>query len=515
VIEIGSGTTDFPLKVITKDAGYNLHWSADSRQLHYTLGNQYYSINLEERFGFIANKPDSLLKVPEQGITIGLEIETEKPTGSIAFVHGRIITMKGDEVIDDGTVIVEGNLIKAVGRSSEIPLPAGIKQIDCVGKTILPGFIDAHAHGNHFRTGITPQKHWPYFANLAYGVTTMHDPSANSEMVFAQSELVKAGLMTGPRVFSTGTVLYGADGNFKAVINSIDDARSALRRTKAFGAFSVKSYNQPRREQRQQIIQAARELQMEVVPEGGSFFYHNTSMILDGHTTIEHNMPIAPLYDDVVQLWKNSSTAYTPTLIVSYASVSGEYYWYQHRNVWEKERLLRFTPRSVIDTRSRYRTMLPEEDYENGYQLVSKSLKKLSDAGVRINMGAHGQLQGLGVHWEIWMMQQGGMTNKEALRTATINPAISLGLDNWIGSLEAGKLADLLVLDNDPLQDIRNTESIRYTMANGHLYDAETMNETGNTSRTRGRFYWEIGKNAGVFPWHEETTEEGEACDKD
>lgn len=510
-IDIGSGTKDFPVKIVSRDAGISLHWSADNKQLHYTLGNQYYSINLEERFDFIANKPDSLFKIPTKGIDIGLEIPMDKPRGSIAFTHARIITMKGDEVIADGTVLVEGNLLKAVGRTGEVVIPAGTREIDCNGKTILPGFVDAHGHGGHFRTGITPQKHWPYFANLAYGVTTMHDPSANSEMVFAQSELVKAGLMEGPRVFSTGTILYGADGDFKAVINSIDDARSALRRTKAYGAFSVKSYNQPRREQSQMIIQAARELQMEVVPEGGSFFYHNIGMILDGHTTVEHNLPVAPLFDDVVQLWKNSKTAYTPTLIVNYASVSGEYYWYQHTNVWEKERLLRFTPRSVIDTRSRHRIMLPEEEYENGHILTSKSVKKLMDAGVRINMGAHGQIQGIGAHWEIWMMQQGGMSNHEALQTATINSAFSLGLDKWIGSLEPGKLADLIVMDKNPLENIRNTESIRYTMVNGRLYDAETLNEIGNYNRPRTKFYWELDKNAGSFPWHDETVED--ACE--
>ncbi|HEY0356067.1 MAG TPA: amidohydrolase family protein, partial [Flavisolibacter sp.] len=385
---------------------------------------------------------------------------------------------------------------------------------DASGKTIMPGIIDAHAHGNHFRSGITPQKHWPYYANLAYGVTTMHDPSANSEMVFAQSEMVRSGKMVGPRIFSTGTIIYGADGDFKAVINSLDDARSSLRRTKAFGAFSVKSYNQPRREQRQQVIQAARELQMEVVPEGGSFFYHNLSMILDGHTTIEHNMPVASLYNDVIQLWKNSNTAYTPTLIVSYGAVSGEYYWYQHSNVWEKERLLRFTPRNIIDTRSRHRTMLPEEEYKNGHILVSQHLKKLNDAGVKINMGAHGQLQGLGAHWEIWMMQQGGMSNFEALKTATINPAQSLGFDQWIGSLEVGKLADILVMDKNPLENIRNTESIRYTMINGRLFDAETMNEIGNYNLPRPKFYWELQKNAGAFSWpaSTDTEEHGVHC---
>ena len=504
-IDIGSGTKDFPVKIVSKDAGINLEWSADNKQLHYTLGSQYYSINLDERFDFIANKADSLFKVPEKGIDVGLEVKVDKPSGAIAFTNARIVTMKGDEVIENGTVVVEGNLIKAIGK--EVTIPAGAKQIDCNGKTILPGFIDAHGHAAHFRSGITPQKHWPYYANLAYGVTTIHDPSANSEMVFAQSELVKAGSMVGPRVFSTGTILYGAEGDIKAVVNSIDDARSALRRTKAYGAFSVKSYNQPRREQRQMIIQAARELNMEVVPEGGSFFYHNVSMILDGHTTIEHNIPVAPLFNDVVELWKNAKTAYTPTLIVCYNAPGGEYYWYQHSNVWENEKLLRFTPRGIIDTRSRFRTMLPEEEFENGHILVSKSLKKLMDAGVKINMGAHGQLQGLGAHWEIWMMQQGGMTNHQALETATINAATSLGLNKWIGSLETGKLADLIIMDKNPLENIRNTESIRYTMVNGRLYDAEQMNELGNYNKPKTKFFWELNKNAGNFSWHNDTND--------
>lgn len=511
-VDIGSTSTDYPVKKVSRDAGLNLHWSAAGDQLHYTLGNQYYTIKLEDRFEFVAGKADSLFKAPEQGIAIGLEVKSDKPQGTVAFTNARIVTMKGNEVIENGTIVVEGNTIKAVGKSGEVTVPAGAKVIDATGKTILPGFIDAHAHGNHFRTGITPQKHWPYYANLAYGVTTMHDPSANSEIVFAQSELVKAGRMVGPRVFSTGTILYGAEGDFKAVINSLDDARSALRRSKSFGAFSVKSYNQPRREQRQQIIQAARELGMEVVPEGGSFFYHNLSQIMDGHTTIEHNLPIATLNDDVVQLWKAAGTAYTPTLIVSYGAVSGEYYWYQHTNVWENERLGRFTPRAVLDTRGRHRTMLPEEEYTNGHILVSQHLKKLTDAGVKVNMGAHGQIQGIGAHWEIWMMQQGGMTTHEALKTATINPAQSLGFDEWIGSLETGKLADLIVLDKNPLENIRNTESIRYTMVNGRLYDADSLNEVGNYNTPRGKFYWETGRNIDAFSWFGIQREQAETC---
>ena len=505
-ISLSHDSTDFPVRIVSKDAGINLQWSANNQQLHYTLGDQYYTINVNDRFNY--NKNGNAFTVPDHGISIGLKMKTDKPKGTIAFTNARIITMNGDQVIEKGTVVIEDNLIKAVGV--DVSIPSGAKIIDCNGKTIMPGFIDAHAHGNHFRYGLTPDKHWPYYTNLAYGVTTMHDPSAVSEMVFAQSELVKSGQMVGPRVFSTGTILYGADGDFKAVVNSLEDARSALRRTKAFGAFSVKSYNQPRREQNQMIITAARELKMEVVPEGGSFYYHNLGMVLDGHTTIEHNLPVVPLYNDMIQLWHNAHTGYTPTLIVCYGALSGENYWYQHTNVWEKERLLRFTPRDVIDTRSRHRNMAPEEEYENGYQLVSKSVKKLLDAGVKVNMGAHGQIQGIGAHWEIWMLAQGGMTNLEALRCATMNPAINLGLDNWIGSLQPGKLADLLVMDKNPLDDIRNTESIHYTMINGRLYDSETMNETGNYDNKRPKFYWELSKNAETFPWHTEAVELGD-----
>jgi imidazolonepropionase-like amidohydrolase len=324
-------------------------------------------------------------------------------------------------------------------------------------------------------------------------------------MVFSQSEMVKTGHMVGPRIYSTGIILYGADGDFKAVINSLEDARSALRRTKAFGAFSVKSYNQPRRDQRQQVIQAARELNMLVVPEGGSHFFHNMTMILDGHTGIEHNVPVAPLFNDVLKLWSASKTGYTPTLIVNYGGLNGEYYWYQKTNVWEKDRLLKYTPRSVIDSRARHRTMVPDEEYTNGHILVSQSCKKLTDAGVKVNLGAHGQLQGLGAHWELWMLQQGGMTNMEALRAATLNGAEYLGLDNDLGSLAKGKLADLIILEKNPLENIQNTESIQYTMINGRLFDAETLNEVGNYDRKRSKFYWENTRYSQAFPWHEET----------
>ena len=139
-------------------------------------------------------------------------------------------------------------------------VPAGASRVDVTGKTIVPGLIDVHGHLGGESGGLLAQSSWPLAANLAFGVTTSHDPSNDTETVFTNSELIRSGAKLGPRLFSTGTILYGAETPFKAVVETYEDALSHLRRQKAVGAFSVKSYNQQRRDARQMIIKAAREL---------------------------------------------------------------------------------------------------------------------------------------------------------------------------------------------------------------------------------------------------------------
>ena len=504
-VDLDNKSTSVPVSQLTQDAGINLHWSSDSKQIHWTMGEAYFTNQLLDRFTFLPDSPEKVAEPTSEGIDIGLRAAVDKPQGRIAFTNARILTMEGDEVIEKGTLIVNQNKIEAVGNTGDIDIPGDAKQYDLSGRTIMPGIVDVHAHIGAFRNGLPVQQNWQFYANLAYGVTTAHDPSANTEAVFSLAEMVKSGALVGPRIYSTGFILYGADGDFKAVINDIDDARSSIKRTAAFGALSVKSYNQPRRDQRQQVIQAAREQQINVMPEGGSTFFHNMSMIMDGHTGIEHNIPIAPIYKDVIEFWSASEVGYTPTLLVNYGGLNAEYYWYQKTNVWENEKLLQFTPRGIIDSRSRHRMMVPDEEYENSHILTSEATTKLANSGVKVNLGAHGQLQGLGAHWELWSLQQGGMTNMQALQAATINGAEYIGAGNDIGSLKEGKLADLIILDKNPLEDIKNTESIKYTMINGRLYDADTMDEIGNEPKKRNKFYWENNRYNQAFPWHEFT----------
>jgi imidazolonepropionase-like amidohydrolase len=231
---------------------------------------------------------------------------------------------------------------------------------------------------------------------------------------------------------------------------------------------------------------------MLVVPEGGSTFFFNMTHVLDGHTGIEHNIPVAPLYNDVLSLMAASRSGYTPTLIVGYGGLNGEFFWYQHDEVWKNERLARFTAPGILDSRARRRVMAAEDDFS--YFEVAKSVKALLDRGVKVQLGAHGQLHGLGAHWELWMLQQGGMTTHESLRAATIHGAEYLGLDADLGSLARGKLADLIVLDRNPLDSIRNSTSIRYVMINGRIFDAETMAQLGNHPQPAPRLYWGDGR---------------------
>ena len=487
--EVGPEADALPQTRVSANAGESLHWSGDSKKLHFVLGDQLFSRSLQDAFSFVDGAPKELPKPGEDGLRIGFSEKAAKPAATVALRGARIVTMHGDDVIEDGTVVVTGNRIAALGPSASVSVPAGATIVDLKGKTIVPGFIDAHWHGGMGEDGFIPQQSWVDLASLAFGVTTVHDPSNDTGEIFTHAEMQKAGLVVAPRIFSTGTILYGAKSASTAKIDSYDDALAHLKRMKAAGAISVKSYNQPRREQRQEIIAAARETHMMVVPEGGSLFQMNMSMVVDGHTGIEHAIPLAKLYDDVRQLWSGTGVGYTPTLIVAFGGLDGEHYFYATTDVWQHPLLSKYVPRTILDARAIRRETAPEGDF-NVIE-VAKTAAMLQHAGVPVNTGAHGQREGLGTHWEMWMLVKGGLTPLEALRSATLNPAKYLGMDKDIGSLEPGKLADLAVIDGDVLKDIRQSDRLTHVMVNGRLYDVSTMDEIGATPKKRPQLFFE------------------------
>ncbi|MBT8065917.1 MAG: PD40 domain-containing protein [Gammaproteobacteria bacterium] len=490
-LELATSVTSIPMTRASGDGGNYPHWVNGGKTLAWSLGATLFAADVDELFVLAKDdEEDAGYKAPIDGVSMSMQLTADAPSSVVALTGARVVTMASDDggVIEDGVIVVEGNRIKAVGAAADVDIPAGAEQVDVSGKTIIPGLIDAHAHGSA-GVGMIPEQNWMAYATLALGVTTVHDPSNDATEIFAAAEMQRTGQILAPRIFSTGDIVYGARSSYFAEINSLDDAREHVKRLKAQGAMSIKNYNQPRRDQRQQVTTAAREEGMLVVSEGGSLFHMDLSMVADGNSTIEHNLPQSMLYDDILQFWGQSNVAYTPTLVVTYGGMSAETYWYQETDVWQHPILSKFVPPHILQPRSVRRTKAPDEDY---YHTDSAATAKLlADKGVLVSIGAHGQREGLGSHWEIWSFAQGGMSPIEALRTATTAPAKALGYERDLGSLEAGKLADLVVIDANVVEDVYQTDKVDMVMLNGRLYDAATMNETVTGNRKTQPFYWQ------------------------
>jgi Tol biopolymer transport system component/imidazolonepropionase-like amidohydrolase len=514
-VEIGFGGDPVPVYRLSTEGGGYVDWADGGKTVVWGMADTFYRQSIAkvqeaiqkqaaekrkkaaegEKKDGEKKEGDAEEKEPEmpkpEAIPIVLTAKKAVPSGSVVLKHARVITMKGDEVMERADVVITANRIAAIGPSGSLREPPGSQAFDLQGRTIIPGLVDVHAHPHYSAMEIFPEKKWEYVANLAYGVTTMHDPSAHSLDVFAEAELVETGEMIGPRIYSSGDVLYGGQAaSIYAKAESKEDVVQAVKRMKKYGAHWLKVYQQPRREQRIWFVEAAREEGVGVTMEGAGELHTDLTNFMDGFTGMEHSLPVL-LYKDVVTLAARSGTAYTPTLIVSYGGPAAELYWYQHANPHDDERLRRYTPHDMLDGLGRRRTWYPEEDFH--FPTVASGAARIAREGGRVCLGAHGQLQGLGAHWEMWSFTLGdkAMTPMEALRTATLSGAEALGFSKDLGTLEAGKLADLVVIDGDPLSDIHESAKVAFVMKNGVLYDAATMDQLWPSRKPLGKFFWQ------------------------
>jgi hypothetical protein len=425
-------------------------------------------------------------------IAVSLEVPRKTPKGTVVLRGATVITMKGErgseEVLKNADIVVENNRIKSVG--AKVSVPAGAKVIDVRGKTIVPGFVDTHAHWTEIRRGILDTQNWAFLANLAYGVTSGLDVQTGSNDMFAYQDLVDSGDIIGLRAFSTGPGVF-SDNNFQ----SVEEVKGVLTKyRKYYGTHNIKSYVVGNRKQRQYMVQASKELEMMPTTEGALDLKLNLTHVIDGFHGNEHTLPITPLYKDVLQMFAQSGISETPTLIVNYGGPFGENYWYEATNVHDDAKLNHFTPHKIIDEKTKRREGWFRKD-EYAFPKLAAQMAKLERAGGLVGVGSHGQLQGLGYHWEMWMLASGGMTPMEVLRCATVNGAKIVGRPQDIGSIEPGKLADLLVLDKNPLDDIHNSNSVRWVMKNGELFEGDTLDQVWpEQKKLEPLFFWNYDK---------------------
>jgi Tol biopolymer transport system component/Skp family chaperone for outer membrane proteins len=510
-----AASAPFPSKKLTTIGGQFPTWSADANKVHWSIGNGHFIYDFDDAEAFEDSvkaakkleeekkkeesekkaeekegdsKDEDTDEVSDEGkekpeekkekkddtykpteFSIDVNITRDIPESSILLKNARIITANGNEVIEGGDILIKNNRIVQVGKNLSAN---GAQEMDMTGKTITPGFVDTHAH-MWPNWGIHKEEIYNYAANLAYGVTTTRDPQTATTDVLTYSDMVETGRMLGPRVYSTGPGF----GYWAYNVKSLEEAQNVMKQySKYYDTKTIKMYLAGNREQRQWIIQAAREQNIMPTTEGALDWKLNMTQLIDGYPGHEHSLPIYPVYNDVIEVIAQSKMAVTPTLLVSYGGPWAENYFYSRENPYDDPKLNNYTPYSVLASKTRRRPGWFRDD-EHIFQKHAETMTKIVEAGGLAGVGSHGQLEGLGYHWELWSVAAGGMSNIDAIRVATILGAEAIGLDGDLGSIEEGKLADLVILSANPLDDLRNTNTVTHVMKNGRLYDADNLNE--------------------------------------
>ena len=446
--------------------GLDPRWDTDG-QLAWTSGNHVYRsdparalqlgkpVSATRRIGDAPPvvAPNSIVKVP-------LVVARAKPRGIIALVGARAITMKDDKVLDSATIVITDDRITAIGPVGLVRIPRGARVVDVRGKTIMPGIVDLHAHYDWQWHESMIRPRWELLANLAYGVTSSREVSGSPHQL-ATAELIETGELIGPRLFGVATAVNPP----KFRLDSYDDAKAVVDHLKRLGVVVVKQYDQPTAVQRQWVIEASREAGLNVTG-------HNPiDMIRGGGTGFEHWVPTDAVYDDVATVLAATGIWLTPTHLGTPSTnpMAGAH------SLYRDNKYRRFVPQTQID--ERHRTAALPASRAGNTALIDRvsSTRRIVKRGGHVTIGSHGDYPGIGAHWEIWALYHGGFSALDALRAGTLDGARGLGVEQDLGSLERGKLADLLVLDGDPLAKIENTSLLRYVMKNGFMYAGETL----------------------------------------
>jgi Tol biopolymer transport system component/predicted amidohydrolase len=455
------------------DGGRTITWAVGSSFYRRSLGSV--ALNAPNRADWTADAPASRAVAQWRAV---VQAPRDTPHGSIMLTGARVITMQADRVIEDADLIVTDGRIAAIGPRGSLAAPAATVVRDVAGKTIVPGFIDMHDHVGDIRRDVLDMAPWGLAARLAYGITTVFDPSSLSIDMFAYEDLIDAGIITGSRLFTTGTALFSFNR-----LGSADEARRLLSRYRDhYRTRNVKQYLIGNRRARQWVAQAAAEYGLMPTTEGSLALKLDLSQIMDGFSGHEHALP-TPLHKDVIEFVARSRTSYDATLQIKNggAGAQDDFVVTYHPN--SDPKFNRFRPHSVVDASTLTRQWTDPATLL--FPRLAGDVARILRAGGLVGMGSHGEIPGVGLHWEMEAHVMGGMTPMEALRAGTLGSAEAIGRSVYLGSLEPGKMADLVILDADPRDDIRNTRATALVMKNGRLYDAASLDEIWPLQRSR------------------------------
>ncbi|MBM4187957.1 MAG: amidohydrolase family protein [Gemmatimonadetes bacterium] len=452
--------------------GFYPRWRS-ATQLEFVSGRRYV------RYDAVAKRVEAT--------EVRLRVPRRTPAGSIALVGAKIVTVDSQGVIDRGTIVVRGARITCVGSCDT----AGVDRVVAVtGKTIIPGLVDLHAHHSSEISGVIPNRRSESALDLAYGVTTAVDPATTSLSAFPLAELIEAGAMVGPRTLSSAetVIAHGIAWGDHAEIESLDEARRQVNKRAEWGAATIKNYRQPGRRQHQWLAQAARERGISLTSEGGPL-YLDVGYAIDGQSGWEHFIADLPIYRDAAEFFGKAGLVYSPTVIVAGVPNGAMLYYRSQVNLLDDRKYRRFMPYPLLAAKM---ASPPAAIEEMAFPILAEGVADIVRQGGYAAIGEHGEQIGIGSHWELWAYST-GLTPLEAIKIATYDGAYFIGAHREIGSIAAGKIADLAILDADPTVDIRNSAKVGMTMMAGRLYDAATLDELWPARTPYGPIPWPTG----------------------
>ncbi|NNU16140.1 amidohydrolase family protein [Parvularcula sp. ZS-1/3] len=491
-----------PIARLTDIGADFVGWSDDGSDVVWAIGSTFYRRPFDE-IAFAPPAEDEGEEeasdesaVPEEHPSVlaqklSVTVPRNVPEGAVLLSGATVITMDGDDTEEmaegmrNADILIVGDRIEAIGQKGSLDVPEDAERIDLRGKFVIPGLLDTHAHWE-FRTQDVLEPHnWSLAANLAYGVTAGLDVQTAHKDYFTYRDWVDAGVSVGQRAFMTGPGIF-ANNQFQ----SYERTHAYLRRySDHYETKNIKAYLTGNRQQRHWVVRASQDLGLMPTTEGGADMKMDITHAIDGMHGNEHNLPITPLREDVVKLYAETKTAYTATLLVQYQAISALNWFFTNENPHDDEKLARFYPENRIDELTRRRGTWARDD-EYAFKQAAADVAAIQRAGGLVGIGGHAELQGLGFHWEMRIHEMGGMTPEEVLRAATIDGATIIGVEGDLGSIEEGKLADLVVLNSDPRKTIENAADIHYVMKGGELYDDETLTRVWPSEKKLEPFWW-------------------------
>jgi hypothetical protein len=428
---------------------------------------------------------------------------------SIAIVGGALIDGTGRAALADSVVVIRDGRFQDVGKRGEITVPLGAEVIDAKGKTILPGLIDGHCH----------YRDWMGEIYLAYGVTTCPNISNNPvDWIIAQREGVGNGRIRGPRVWASGNIIDGPPpagiGGLRRqrtsiIVENEEEARKAVRMLADKGVDGIKLFERL-------TPQTAKAAADEAHRLGRAVFGHSLDIFVSadaGYQSVEHSWSVLftsiqdakkkaeldrarmlgkldtaeahvymepAMFDQIIKVMVEKNVHWSPTWATWFRPLSVHAREMKRRELaLLKDPNLRYLPSYILkDTEgffAKYENLSPEERHQimAGYKMVQEFVRKFAAAGGKIHSGSDPNhvVPGYAVHAELEMLTEAGLTPLQAIRTASMNVAEAWRKEQDYGSVEKGKVADLVIVRGEPLQNMSATQDVEMVFMDGKRVD--------------------------------------------